>query len=172
MSNEDEPHGFEGFLVDRARRNQAAQQQAPTRAHDINKSARFDGATPDTYWLSAAWSNDGSQVAAGGQNPSGKHGMLEIWDGRSGYHEGHSTRHLRHDLAGPVVSMAWAPDNARLATIERDVKSNRLVLNIRSQAEGKRPISLPEGTGIEQVAWSPDGSLLALSARGLALMAR
>jgi hypothetical protein len=46
VSNEDETHGFEGFLVDRARRKQAAQRQAPTRAHDINRSARFDGATP------------------------------------------------------------------------------------------------------------------------------
>jgi len=165
VSNEDETRGFEGFLVDRARRKQAAQQQPPTRAHDINRSARFDGATPDTYWLSAAWSNDGSQVAAGGQNPSGRHGMLEIWNGHNGHHEEHSTRHLRHDLAGPVISMSWAPDSARLATIERDAKSGRLVTNIRSQAEGKRPISLPEGPDRPRVAWSPDGSQLALSAR-------
>jgi WD40 repeat protein len=162
--SDDDNHGFQGFLVDRARQQQAAQQQATTRAHDINRVARFDGATPDTYWLSAAWSHDGSQVAAGGQNPSGKHGMLEIWNGRTGHHEVHSTRHLRHDLAGPVVSMSWAPDNARLATIERDVKSSLPVLNIRSQAEGKRPVSIPAGPEISQVAWSPDGSQLALSA--------
>ena len=37
---------------------------------------------------------------AGGRNPSGKHGMLEVWNGHTGHHEGHSTRHLRHDLAG------------------------------------------------------------------------
>ena len=166
MSDDDENHGFQGYLVNRARKKQAAQQPAPTRAHDINRVARFDGATTDTYWLSAAWSHDGSQVAAGGRNPSGKHGMLEIWDGRAGHHEGHSTRHLRHDLAGPVVAMSWAPDNKHLATIEGDVKSSLLVLNVRSQAEGKRPISLPAGTGIDHVAWSPDGSLLALSGRG------
>ena len=164
MSNEDETHGFEGFLVDRARRKQAAQQPAPTKAHDITRSARFDGAATDTYWLSAAWSPDGSQVAAGGRNPSGKHGVLEIWNGRTGHHEGHGTRHLRHDLAGPVVSMSWAPDSTRLATIEGDVKSSRHVLNIRSQADGKRPIDLPLGPS--QVAWSPDGSQLALSAPG------
>jgi len=164
VSNEDETHGFEGFLVDRARRKQAAQQPAPAKAHDITRSARFDGAATDTYWLSAAWSPDGSQVAAGGRNPSGKHGVLEIWNGRTGHHEGHGTRHLRHDLAGPVVSMSWAPDSTRLATIEGDVKSSRHVLNIRSQADGKRPIDLPLGPS--QVAWSPDGSQLALSAPG------
>lgn len=91
--------------------------------------------------------------------------MLEIWNGNNGHLEGHRTRHLRHDLAGPVVSVSWAPDNARLATIERDVKSSRLLLNIRSQAEGKRPVSLPEGPDRPRVAWSPDGSQLALSAR-------
>ena len=164
--NDGENHGFEGYLVNRARQRQAAQQPASTRAHDINRVARFDGATPDTYWLSAAWSHDGSQVAAGGRNPSGSHGMLEIWDGRTGHHEGHGTRHLRHDLDGQVVSMSWAPDNARLATIERNVKSSLPVLNVRSQAEGKRPIGVPYGAAIEQVAWSPDGSQLALSARG------
>jgi WD40 repeat protein len=166
VSGDDENHGFEGFLVDRARRKQAAQQQPSTRAHGINRVARFDGATTDLYWLSAAWSHDGSQVAVGGRNPSGKHGELEIWNGHTGHHEGHSTRHLRHDLAGPVVSMSWAPDNTHLATIEKDVKSGQPVLSVRSQAEGKRGISLPEGTELERVAWSPDGSQLALSARG------
>jgi len=165
VSDDDESHGFQGFLVDRARRKQAAQQQAPTRAHDISRVARFDGAAPLTRWLSAAWSPDGSQVAVGGRNVSGKHGELEIWNGRTGHHESHGTRHLRHDLAGPVVAMSWAPNSTHLATIEKDVKSGLPALNIRSQAEGKRAIALPEGAGTEQVTWSPDGSLLALSSR-------
>ena len=38
--------------------------------------------------------------------------------------------------------------------------------NVRSQAAGRRAISLPEGAEISQVAWSPDCSLLALSSRG------
>jgi hypothetical protein len=32
VSDDDEIHGFQGFLVDQARRKQAAQQQAPARA--------------------------------------------------------------------------------------------------------------------------------------------
>src|SRR3984957_20135202 len=165
VSDDDEIHGFQGFLVDRARRKQAAQQQAPTRDHDIYRVARFDGAAPLTRWLSAAWSPDGSQVAVGGRNVSGKHGELEIWNGHTGHHEGHGTRHLRHDLAGPVVAMSWAPNSTHLATIEKDVKYALPALNIRSQAEGKHAITLPEGAGPEQVTWSPDGGLLALTAR-------
>jgi WD40 repeat protein len=169
VSDNDESHGFQGFLVDRARRKQAAQQSAPTMAHDMYRVARFDGAAPATRWISAAWSPDGSQVAVGGRNLSslsGSHGELEIWNGRTGHHEGHGTRHLRHDLAGPVLSMSWAPDSAHLATIEKNPKSGLLALNVRSQAEGKHAVALPEGTQVQQVAWSPDGGLLALSSRG------
>jgi len=167
VSDEDGPHGFEGYLVNRARNKQAAQQPASTRAHDINRVARFDGSTPAMHWLSAAWSPDGSQVAVGGWHAQGSHGgELEIWNGRTGQHEGHSTRHLRHDLAGHVISLSWSPDSTHLAAIEKDRKSGRHVLNVRSQAEGKRPISLPEGAEISQVAWSPDGSLLAVTSRG------
>jgi WD40 repeat protein len=165
VSDDDGDHGFEGFLVNRARRHQAAQQAPAAGSHDINRVARFDGSAPYSRWLSAAWSADGSQVAVGGWNVDGKHGELEIWNGHKGHHEGHSTRHLRHDLAGPVVSLSWAPDGTHLATIETDAKTGLPVLHIRSQAEGKRAISVPEGTQMTQVAWSPDGSLLALSDR-------
>jgi WD40 repeat protein len=166
VSDEDEQRGFRAHLVNRARQQQAAQQQqAPARAHDINRTSHFDGSAAYTRWLAAAWSIDGSQVAAGGRNVDGKHGELEIWDGRTGRHEGHSTRHLRHDLAGPVISLSWSPDSAHLASLEGDIKSGHRVLHIRSQAEGKRAISLPAGAEMTQVAWSPDGSQLALSAR-------
>ena len=166
--SDDDIHGFQGFLVDRARKKQAAQQQQQpsSTGHTFNRVARFDGSTPSTHWLSAAWSPDGSLVAAGGRNVNRKHGELEIWNGRTGHHEGHSMRHLTHDLAGPVVSLAWSPESAHLATVERDVKSGLPVLNVRSQAEAKRPVSLPEGAEITQVSWSPDGSLLAVSAGG------
>ena len=167
MSSDEENHGFQGYLVDRARRKQAAQQQAPTRAHSINRVARFDGTAPVTRWHSAAWSPDGSRVAVGGTNAAGSKGELYLWNGRTGHHEGHSMRHLTHDLAGRVISMSWAPSSTHLATIETDRKSGQPVLNVRSQAESKRPISLPDGAQVEQVAWSPDGSLLALSSRGI-----
>ena len=175
MSDDDDKvHGFGAHLVNRERRKQAAQQvaqqqaeqqQAAARKHDINRTAHFDGAIGYQRWLSAAWSLDGSQVAAGGHNLGAKHGELEIWNGHTGQHEGHSTRHLRHDLAGHVVSLSWAPDNTHLAAIENDPKSGRQVVNIRSQAEGKRLIGVPAGPRLTQVSWSPDGSQIALSAR-------
>jgi WD40 repeat protein len=179
VSNDDEVHGFGAHLANRERRKeakqqqaaqqaaqqQAAAQQAAARKHDINRTVRFGGAIGYQRWLSAAWSLDGSQVAVGGHSLDAKHGELEIWNGRTGQHEGHGTRHLRHDLAGHVVSLSWAPNNTHLAAIEDDPKSGLQAVNIRSQAEGKRAISVPAGPRLTQVAWSPDGSQIALSAR-------
>jgi WD40 repeat protein len=121
------------------------------------------------HWLSAAWSPDGSQVAVGGHHARTgdlERGELEIWNGHTGQHEGHRTRHLGHDLAGRVISLSWAPDSAHLASIEKHATSGQHVLHIRSEAEGKRALSLPEGSEMSQVSWSPNGSQLAVSARG------
>ena len=169
MSDDDDNHGFQGFLVNRARKQQLAAQPATTLEHDINRTAHFEGSTPLMHWLSAAWSPDGSQVAVGGHHARTgdlERGELEIWNGHTGQHEGHRTRHLRHDLAGRVISLSWAPDSTRLASIETHAKSGQQVLHIRSEAEGKRATSLPEGSEMSQVTWSPDGSQLAVSARG------
>jgi WD40 repeat protein len=168
VSDDDNSHGFQGFLVNRARKQQLAAQPATTREHDINRTARFEGLTPLMHWLSAAWSPDGSQVAVGGHHAKTgdlERGELEIWNGHTGQHEGHSTRHLRHDLAGRVISLSWAPDSTHLASIEKHAKSGQHLLHIRSEAEGKRAISLPAGSEMSQVTWSPDGSQLAVSAR-------
>jgi hypothetical protein len=115
VSDDDDNHGFQGFLVDRTRKKQAAQ-QAPTRAHDIGRVAQFGGAAPTTRWLSAAWSPDGSQVAVGGTTAGvhsgelGHSGELFVWNGHTGHHEGHSMRHRTHDLAGRVISMSWGAE--------------------------------------------------------------
>jgi hypothetical protein len=145
VRNEDEPHGFEGYLVNRARKQQAAQQQASASAsaHDFSLVARFDGATPGRHWQSAAWSPDGSQVAVGGWHAQGNYGgELEIWNGRTGKHEGHGTRHLRHDLAGS--------DGADIAIIDA--------------ATGQRERTI---TGQQHkataLAWATRGTLLAVS---------
>ena len=58
-------------------------------------------------------------------------------------------RHLKHDLAGPVVSMSWAPSGSHLATIEQDVKSGLPVLSVRSQAEAM--FTAKTGLGPEDV---------------------
>jgi WD40 repeat protein len=169
VSDDDNNHGFQGFLASRARKQRLAAQPATTREHDINRTAHFEGLTPLMHWLSAAWSPDGSQVAVGGHHARTgdlERGELEIWNGHTGQHEGHRTRHLRHDLAGRVISLSWAPDSAHLASIEKHAKSGQHVLHIRSEAEGKRALSLPEGSEMSQVSWSPNGSQLAVSARG------
>src|SRR5262249_45511433 len=125
---------------------------------------RFHGSFPNSYWLSAAWSPDGSQLAYGGKTQQGS-GVLELWNGESGHHEGFSGRHLTHDVTGAVLSLAWAPDSRRLATVESG-RSGELAVRVRSQAGGSRPVALPPGLPVSQVAWSPDGTLLALSGPG------
>jgi WD40 repeat protein len=166
VSDEDSGHGVEGFLVNRARRRQAAPPPPPARAHDFNRTAVFKDPMPGRDWLSAAWSPDGSQVAVGGRTDSDKGAVLEIWNAQTGHHESHSVRHLTHHLDGQVVSVSWAPSGSQLATVETSKHSGLTVLNIRSLTEAKRAISLPEGAEVSQAAWSPDGSLLAVSARG------
>ena len=75
-------------------------------------------------------------------------------------------RHLTHDLAGMVISMAWSPDSKHLATVEEDHGSLAKAVHIRSQAEGPRPVQFPQKLPVTQVTWSPDGTTLALSGPG------
>ena len=56
MSDDDNSHGFQGFMVNRARKQQLAARPAATREHDINRTAHFEGSTPLMHWLSAAHS--------------------------------------------------------------------------------------------------------------------
>ncbi|HTR90948.1 MAG TPA: WD40 repeat domain-containing protein [Trebonia sp.] len=164
--SDDEPSRAEQRLIDHARKQQAKQQlqqpQPPGKV-TIKRTARFHGNEPrNAYWLSQAWSPDGTQLAYGGKTAKSD-GVLDVWDGNSGHHEPFKMRHLTHDLAGMVISMAWSPDSKHLATVEEDHKSLAKAVHIRSQAEGPRPVQFPQKLPVTQVTWSPDGSTLALS---------
>jgi WD40 repeat protein len=169
----EENHGLEAHLLNAARQQQQAQAQAqsqPPGRVTITRVERFKGTFPNSFWLSTAWSPDGAQFAAGGQNLGG-HGLLQIWNGESGQHEGFGMRHLTHGITGAVISLSWAPHAAELATVERDHKSGLVAVHVRNQREGSRALSLPPGLPVSQVAWSPDGTLLALSGRDCAYTA-
>src|SRR5512142_1157988 len=88
---DDQPSRAEQRLIDHARKQQAkqqAQQQQPgTGTVTIRRTARFHGNEPrNAYWLSQAWSPDGSQLAYGGKTAKND-GVLDVWDGNSGHHE-------------------------------------------------------------------------------------
>ena len=164
--SDDKPSRAEQRLIDHARKQQAKQQQQqpqPPGKVAINRAARFHGDEPrNAFWLSQAWAPDGSQLAYGGKTAKGA-GVLDLWDGNSGHHEPFKMRHLTHDLAGMVIALAWSPDSKHLATVEEDHLSHAKAVRIRSQAEGPRPVQFPQHLPITQVAWSPDGTTLALS---------
>jgi len=166
--SDDDDSGLAEHLVNVARRHQAPPppQQPSAETAGLVHAGGFHGNLPGSFWLSAAWSPDGSQLAYGGKTQPGS-GVLQVWDGESGHHELVSMRHLTHGVAGWVISLAWAPDSKHLATLESHHKSGRLTLHIRSQADHRRAIDVPgDLAGVSQVAWSADGTLLALSGPG------
>jgi WD40 repeat protein len=168
--SDDQPSRAEQRLIDHARKQQA-KEQAKQRASQppaegkaaITRVARFHGNEPrNAYWLSQAWSPDGTQLAYGGKT-SKNEGVLDVWDGNSGHHEPFKMRHLTGDLAGMVISMEWSPDSKHLATVEENHGTLARAVHIRSQSAGPRTVQFPQKLPVTQVTWSPDGSTLALS---------
>jgi WD40 repeat protein len=161
--SDDDLSRAERRLIDQARKHQAQPPTSPGKV-TVTRVGRFHGAANvNLNWLAMAWSPDGSQLALGGRTSNGRSGVLDVWDGNSGHHETHSMRHLTHGLTGPVIALDWSPDNRHLAAVEQDSSSNARTVHIRSQAEGSRAVAMPPGLPVCQVAWSPDGSTLALS---------
>ena len=84
----DEDSGPAEFLINAARRRQSPPPpQPPAGRVTLTRVGHFHGNFPGAFWLSAAWSPDGSQLAFGGKTQFG-HGYLEVWNGESGRHEG------------------------------------------------------------------------------------
>jgi WD40 repeat protein len=152
----------DSYLTNLARRHAA---KPPPSQPSVSRSARFHGAFLHTFWQSIAWAPDGSLLAFGGRTAKGA-GVLEIWNGESGHHEGHSVRHLTHGVTGPVSSLAWSPDSAYLAAVEVSQSSGQPEIHIRSKAGDSRALAPWPDRTVSQVTWSPDGTLLALSGAG------
>jgi WD40 repeat protein len=142
-------------------RRQVTAVQPVARDVDVSLAGQFRGDFPNAYWLTAAWSPDGAQLAFGGRTLGGA-GVLQVWNAASGRRDG--ARQLTQDLAGAVVSLAWSPDGRELATVESNLMSGRPSVRIRSKGDSGRAIEIPAGFSVAQVAWSPDGSMLALTA--------
>jgi WD40 repeat protein len=160
VSDDDHPGMVQRHLINVAKRHDVP---APSGKVTIVKSGSFHGTFTNSNWRAQAWSPDGSQLAYGGQTGNGA-GILQVWDGNTGHHEGHSMRHLTHGVTGAVASLSWAPDSKSLAAIEVDHNRGERAVAIRSQARGAHVHAMPHGLAMSQVAWSPDGTLLALSA--------
>ncbi len=159
--SDDDPGMLQKHLINMAKRHDTP---APSGKVTIVKSGGFHGTFSNANWLSQAWSPDGTQLAYGGQTGGGK-GILDVWDGNTGHHESHGMRHLTHGVAGAVVSLSWGPDSRRLASIEVDHANGGRAVGLRSQHDGSRAVAVPPGLPVSQVAWSPDGTVLALSGR-------
>jgi WD40 repeat protein len=137
--SDDNPSRAEQRLINAARRHQPAPAKP---VGNVTRVGRFSGVFQNEYWLSQAWSPDGTQLAYGGRTAYGK-GILQVWNGNSGHHETLSMRHLTHDITGAVISLAWSPDSKRLATVEENHASKERLVHIRGQAEGSRLSRFP-----------------------------
>jgi WD40 repeat protein len=166
--SDDDGSGRGGHVASVSRR-QVISPRPPSRNPSVQLAGHFSGDFPNAYWQAAAWSPDGSQLAFGGRTLGGA-GVLHVWNGESGRRAG--ARHLTQDLAGAVISLAWSPDGEELASVELHHMSGRRAVRIRSTADNSREIALPaqglpaQGLPVAQAAWSPDGTLLALSGPG------
>jgi hypothetical protein len=149
----DDPGKVQQHLLNVARHHQQAPAQ-PSGKVTLTRTGTFHGAFPNTFWLSQAWSPDGSLLACGARSVSGRSGALHVWNGNTGQHEAHSMRHLTHGVTGQVVSIAWAPDSSRLATVEVNHDSGE---RGRPRRTGSGASPWPT-TGPERLAarWHPD----------------
>ncbi len=95
--------------------------------------------------LAIAWSADGKFLAFGGTNKN-----IGIWETSA-----LSFRRILEEADGEILSIAWHPDGERIASI---IGSRLAIIN---SVTGDR-LDKSEYTNLGLVAWSPDGSELAL----------
>jgi WD40 repeat protein len=101
-------------------------------------------------------SPDGKMLAVGG-NSTFRRRFVDVWD-LSGIAPRQTARLRWDDFDNPLLSLAFSPDRKSLATAGKNVR----LWDLRTETE-LRTIQKKEGVGasIGQVAFSPDGKLLA-----------
>ena len=100
-----------------------------------------------------AFSPDGRQIASGAAN-----GRIRLWDARAGSVD---RELLGHD--GEITALAFRPDDETLASGAHDG-----TVRLWSRTASRPLAEVPDVRGLSAVAFSPDGSLLALAAPGSA----
>jgi WD40 repeat protein len=97
------------------------------------------------YWLSVAWSPDGTKIASGSADRT-----IEIWNA--------SSCSMLRNLSGHsdyVSSVAWSPDGTKIASVSYKT------INIWNASSGSLLRNLSGHSGyLLSVAWSPDGTKL------------
>ncbi|UNO43581.1 TIR domain-containing protein [Streptomyces sp. MST-110588] len=123
------------------------------------------GASPPPWWgsggaVTAAWSPDGSRVASGTDG-----GEVRVWDAATGRLTPRQPRHVTavgragaSAVTAAVRSVAWSPDNRRLAAALADGS-----LHFWDAASGRPLGPAPRISPhlARAMAWSPDGELIA-----------
>jgi len=111
-----------------------------------------DAAEADPAASAWAWSPDGRWLARGDAR-----GTLSVWrvsapeDGNAAYSE----------AGRAVVALAFSPDPGTLAILRREADGNGLVSFVAPGSPLARGGALTFATGVNALAWSPDGAQLA-----------
>lgn len=132
-------------------------------------------------WPSAAWSPDGTRIATTSVNLQSNQNQLQIWDATTGGHR--VSVPITDDSFNTMVSIFWSPTGKYLAllsvpfieivdsqtgSIVKNIPANQMTASVPTlTGTGQVPFSSfmsdSGGNGFYAVAWTPDGTSLAVA---------